>query len=447
MHNTTRSLTNSFLNIFSVLLSITMVLITSFLEIEYLSLIFLFYSIYMIWILYYQQKIFSLIYGLYLTISHLGIFFVGVFLDDPLRSYTSTTNTSWFYLLNTEQALQMSIYFITFFFIASVLFKVKGQKIEFQNRDYTINAKKYYYFNVSIVILLLCFSYVLLTGVTGTIDYLGGYTNFRLSILNSSTYPWFIFCLSISLSMYTLFYEKEYKSRYIGLIFIIGITTLMLYTGNRGEVLYPFASSISILIIRKKVRLKGLLILFPLILLLIQFVKIFRNNHFAFFFEAPIVEMGYTIRPFIFTLSWFNNYGENHSFGMSYFAPIINMLSNFIPGLGSIDYELVPYGFRHRLPTMGYSVISEGYYNFAYLGLLLIPILIAWIIKVINESIYMDNNYYVISGILIALYSLLINNIRNAFSFIPGQFLMIVLLFVLIESLWRILKKKRSGLN
>src|SRR5699024_7504651 len=150
----------------------------------------------------------------------------------------------------------------------------------------------------------------------------------------------------------------------------------------------------------------------------------------------PFITTGYTLRPFIYSMEWIEG-GEEHVYGASYVVPIQRGLSNFIPFMEPISYDGKSYSFRDRLPTMGYSVISEAYYNLNLLGVLLIMTIIPFLLGYIGDRA----KSFITLSIITGMNAILINNIRNAFSFVPGQIVMLLFIFLIASIINKLLKR------
>lgn len=378
-------------------------------------------------IIYVNKSGFAFVYLIYLSLAHFGIYFVTLFVNDPFIEYQG--EFEWYYR-DFKNLLILVILSLTIFSYTSVLisFRLKNNKnklIEY------VNKGNKYFFNIGIIFIILFTINFLMYIATGQIKLFGNYSEFHEGMSELPFYSYAITFLSIGIAFT---FSNVSKNNIKLLLLILSIPTiLLLLTGNRGEIMYPLFASVGVLIIRnfkfKKVFVLIIAFVFFVLIPIVKEVRVLNTkniNDIQINWFSSFIELGYTLRPFGYTKLWINH-GESLAYGMSYVAPFQRMLANMLPSIDKIDYEMELYGFRYRLPGMGYSVISESYYNFGSVGIIIVMSIIAFLCYKMAAT----NNFERLS-LFTAIVSILLNNIRNAFSFVPGQIIIVIFIYLMI---------------
>jgi len=392
-----------------------------------------------IYLLYKKRKGFLLVYLVYLFLTNFGVFITNVFMADPLVEYHG--DLSW-YKINTSNLFSIATFAILIFTISSNLISVFSKdnfniKFDIQRKGNDL----FYYTGILFIIgFTIQFLFYILTGRLSINTY-GDYVN-SIQELPMYTYGIFFFSIGIAFAFSNV---KKANIKYL-VIILTPQVLLFLITGNRGEVFYPVLSALGVLIVRNyKIKWWMIITIVFTLFFVIPFIKVFRNMDSSTIEKIDInwfsslVEIGYTLRPLGYVTRWIDG-GESMAYGKSYLAPIQNIFSNFIPGLQPVNYEMVGFGFRYRLPGMGFNVIAEAYYNGALVGVflvILILVLLLW--KFTNfksfEMLSMGT----------AIVSVLINNIRNAFSFVPAYIIIIMIIVVILLIVDSYIKKEMKA--
>lgn len=388
--------------------------------------------------LYKKKEGFILAYLIYLFLTNFGVYITNVFIENPLVEYHGdfswyTKNFDLVFIIANVAILTFSIFSI----LISNIFQFNySAKLDIKNFG---NSTFYYAGIILIILFTIQFLYYIFSGKINV----NTYQDYVSSIQEIKYYSFGVSMFSIGIAFSFANCSKE-NFKYIVSILALPIL-LFLITGNRGEVFYPLLSAVGVLIVRNfKIKKWMYFLSFLTFFLLFPLIKLTRNlsasniQDLDIKWYSSLVEIGYTLRPLGYTVDWIQN-GERLAYGESYFAPFQRMLSNIIPGMEKIDYMLVGYGFRYRLPGMGYSVVAEGYYNWGLIGVIFIMIIVCLVCVILNNM-----NSFTGLSFGTAILSILINNIRNAFSFVP-QFIIIVgfltVCLVLIHTFRNKLKK------
>lgn len=376
----------------------------------------------------------SIIYLLYLSLSHLGVPVSLLFDSEALLKFRKYA-PGWLWIDNHMATYSIALsglgiisFSLTSFFISNLRKKDIKEKLKI---DYK-GPKEIY--TMGFVLLIISTFYLIGKVVNGELQIAGTYSDFRDSILNLKGYPWVLFLLATGLSFISASGDKKAIKQ--GFILFLIPSFLLVIGGNRGEVLYPLAGAVGILFLRKfKVNFKILVLSVLVFFILIPSVFQLRQQNIGDInikenltinITDPFVEIGHALRPLIHTTNWIEN-GESFGHGASYLLPIQRMIG-IIPFLEKpqLDSSNKHY-LKERLPTQGYSVLAEAYYNFGKIGILMIPALISLVLFILGDKL---NNYWSLA-IAGAISAVLVNNVRNTFIFVPGQILMIVILLLI----------------
>jgi len=380
-----------------------------------------------------------MVYLAYLTLSCAGIPIVELFTDGPLKALP--LNTEWYYLKSKDKAILISYIFITIYSLLSVLFTSFIKK----DNQNIYNLKEVYskkYFILGMVLSISFFVFLIFQFVTGNLPLFSTYQYYFSMLSNIKYYPTFIFLYAVA--VVCIFASSTTKQLKLGVVIILLPGILLLLTGNRGELLYPVLAGVGVLIIRGvKLNYRLVLILSMIFFILIPLIKEVRNlenineiNDLGISLADPFLTIGYTLRPIVFTVDWIDH-GEDFIYGESFYVPVQRGIANNIPKMKPIDYYGKPYNYRERLPTMGYSIIAETYHNFGILGSFLVaPVIV--LLLLLGEAVPTPLRLVISGGIA----AILINNIRNAFSFVPGQIVMLLLLLIIYNLLWNLFNSK-----
>ena len=382
-----------------------------------------------IFILYKNKNGFLMIYLFYLYLTNYGIYLTNCFIENPFLEYHG--DLTWYYK-NFKSLLEIVSFGLLLFSLLSIImiiFNIKFQKKHYKKLNINNSGDATYFYTGIFFIILFTFQflYYILTGKLSINTY-GDYVD-SIQKLPMYTYGVFIFSVGIAFAFSNV---KKTNLKYL-IMLITPQCVLFLATGNRGEVFYPILTALGVLIIRG-IKLKwGTVILFIFTLFfLIPLIKINRQVQSFSFNEininwfSSLVEIGYTLRPFGYVYDWIRN-GETLSLGYSYLAPIQNIFSKFIPGLSPVDYKIEGFGFRYRLEGMGFNVMAEAYYNGAIVGMIIIIMILVFVLTKFSHF-----GRFTTLSIGAAVTSVLINNIRNAFSFVPGYILIILLISIIL---------------
>lgn len=389
----------------------------------------------------------SLAFLLYLIFTQFGTCFVIYAI--PLTSLYSRGyyNTDWVRADSYPRAVQLGIMAVIVFVLIVVR---KGNCLakrniiqRCQNIEKPSNTN---YRPIALVGLImvggiaLFLSYLL---AIGSINISGSYSDFlNYSQSNVSIWSTAMCLLPTGFAFaFTMGNRNDLKILYV-LYFFVSI--ILLFTGNKGEVLYALLAAFGIYCykkneINKKVVIIGLLILF----IIIPSVTAYRStsvygmlSKFFVSVSEPFVEMGYQIRLSVFMIDGVTNGFRNYLWGFSYINPIINIVNRLLPFIPRLATPL-QYDFLTTYDTMGFSQVAESYANFGCIGVLVFFMIMGLVLAKFDNISQDDPKQSLYAGWLI----IFINMTRNVFSFVFGQMIVVYIIWIIARILCKIFKK------
>ncbi len=388
---------------------------------------------------------FTGIYLTYLSIAHFGV--IGSLIISP-TSLDNFNSIDWVYhelILNASVISGLGIAIYTISSQSINFFRKKEYDEKHYNsifEMYSNNGIKY----VGILLLLTCNIYLLVSFFAGNLPLNAPYAYYRAAIELLPSYKWFLFAFATSIPFLFSSVKKNEFKWLIPLVLIPSVGLLL--TGNRGEVFFPLAAGIAVLNKKGyKFRLKHLLIGSIIFFLLIPGIRLTRSAQDIrpdsvtnIRITDPFVEIGYTMRPFIETLRWFEA-GEQHSYGKTYLLPFERAFYGLFPFDERPKLTGSPYNLTERTPRQGYSVIAEAYHNFGISGVLLIMAFFGLLFSFTDSRPHSPKYLAIMGGIFAAL----VNNIRNSFIFVPAHIVLVIILGTFISSLLQFILRNRKS--
>ncbi|MED4070080.1 O-antigen polysaccharide polymerase Wzy [Priestia endophytica] len=299
---------------------------------------------------------------------------------------------------------------------------------------------------IFLVIVFLYFAFLL---VSGTISFSMNYSSFRDGVIRNNgmfSYMLVLYATGISYIIST----GNRKQIKIGLFIYCFTAIILLITGNKGEVLYAILACIGVSQYRGlKIKPRLLIFLSTLLFIIIPFITSVRQKgvlnslgQIGFSFTDSFIEMGFQLRVSVYVLEQFSLSTREFIYGFSYYNPIINIIDRFIPFIpfkletpSSFDFKTSP-----AFSGQGFSQVAESYANFGLFGTIFFFLIIGYVVsKIESKSLRPLQLAYFTSIIVI-----LINVTRNSFAFVPGQILLMTLLFFFLNSL---IKKKYQSIK
>ncbi len=383
----------------------------------------------------------TMMFYIYTLLCHNG-FVIAYYFNTDYINFRSTTSMAYVFNDYYQEAILISNIVIILFVWATEIYKSKSilsQQASQFNIKIENNRKIIDFIGISTLIIgVVGLSYFIFSNGL----FLRTYSEVMDITKDIELFNHLVIVSSLGVAFLTAAGTKSgiHKGYFIYLIYMF----LHFSIGNRGEVLYAAIVCFAIYSLRfKTIKFKHVIILGSLVILIIPFVRIFREGNFYSFDLNPIssffdvlAEQGFQISPFTYTVQYINQ-GNQHVFGMTY----VNNFADFILRRFSMHspwMETEEYVIKSIMPYegMGYSMIAELYYNFTILGSILIYGLFAHFMVEFDAKVH-SNDISIIKSILFAMLSVeLINLTRNDASTLP-VYLMYTIIFVLLYLLFR----------
>lgn len=230
---------------------------------------------------------------------------------------------------------------------------------------------------------------------------------------------------------------------------VFGVPAFMV--GLRGEVLFPLVAVLSVLGCKGRLwRFRTLLVGSLVVLTLISLVSRIRALGTASIDRlsvsaspfAAIEEMGYSIRPLVFSIGWHEIGSEPYLDGITYWAPIERQLLSLLgqPVVSaSADYRLMNVEILDRIGPIGGSIIAEAHHNGGLPGVVIVLFLVGLLVGRLFR--HPDAPIRVaVSGVIAVL---LLMHVRNSFAPIPVWAVIGMVLIVMGVALGRVREHHR----
>lgn len=380
------------------------------------------------------------VYFLYMAFANLGAVVASLLVQDPFSAYR-TSSLLWTYSDLLPYAIALAgIGVGVFVFVAIILSSLFGRAVPTSLGLDERGDRGLYMVGM---LLLIGGALYMVSGIAVGILPIGvTYEAFKAATLELSGYAYVLFALTSGLTMVAATGNRRELS--IGILWFLVSGVILLATGNRGEVLYPVAAAVAVVTRRGyRPNLGAVFTFFVTLFFIVPFIRDIRNDPpsavsgamLRLQFTEPIVEIGFQLRTVVATLNWTFG-GEQFANGGTYMLPILRGASRIFPFIETPALQGNQMYIAGRLPTQGYSVIAEAYFNFGLLGILIVPAIIAAILVLLGER-STNSRSLAFAG---AISGILITNVRNSFLFVPGQMILVVVLYLFAMLLNRLMR-------
>ena len=214
--------------------------------------------------------------------------------------------------------------------------------------------------------------------------------------------------------------------------------------GLRGEVLFPLAMSIPILIAQRRMRLQPVIVALSIagILISSSFIRTYRNV--SSFSESisnisildSLAELGGSLRPAYETASWISTGILEFQQGATYYAPFERTFLTLFPIMDSLpareDFRLMNVAIFELTNggSYGFSIAAEAYINFGLIGAFVIGLLVGLVMLRFGRK----TAHEIPSLALIALVYGLYYHVRQSFVGAFGSFVVVLVAGIVITS-------------
>lgn len=206
------------------------------------------------------------------------------------------------------------------------------------------------------------------------------------------------------------------------------IVAIFAFNGNKGEFMYSLLAVLGMSGVKgRKISGRMGAVILLLLFIVIPSITTLRQigiagNLSGVMFNAVegFTEMGMQIRTTVVTLEGLANGKISHLYGMSYIQPIINILTPFS------EHTVATAELSEMYSGWGYNQAAEGYLNFGVWGVVLYFILVGFMIGRAETNIGHSRKLAYLGTIV----CILVNVTRNYFVFVPGQILIVTLIYI-----------------
>lgn len=206
--------------------------------------------------------------------------------------------------------------------------------------------------------------------------------------------------------------------------------------GLRGEVMYPAAAFLVTIARQVKLPWRPRFFIVPIVLLsLISFVREYRIdgsiNENSFNPVFGLMEMGGSLQTVVIAEEWIANGLDKFRYGETIYAPferIVDRITLVPVDASQKDFRLMNVAMTDRNGPYGFSPIAEGFMNMGAAGVAIIMMLLSLFLNFFDArpvSILTDSY---LGGIIFILFTF----IRNAFTHIPGQSLLLAITLTIV---------------
>jgi hypothetical protein len=217
-----------------------------------------------------------------------------------------------------------------------------------------------------------------------------------------------------------------------GLAFVMGL---------RGEVMYPASAFLVTFARQVKLPWKPRYIIVPLLLMsLISFVREYRVDGVirqeSFNPVYGLLEMGGSLQTVVITEEWVAQGLDKFRYGETIYAPFTRMIDKITfakVDAAEKDFRLMNVAMSDRNGPYGFSPIAEGFINMGAAGVAIVMMLLSLFLNFFDSrpvSILTDSY---LGGILFILFTF----IRNAFTHIPGQSLLLAATLTIVYAFFK----------
>ena len=219
----------------------------------------------------------------------------------------------------------------------------------------------------------------------------------------------------------------------IGWFIWLIIAVIFAANGNKGEFMYALLAVVGMKGTEgNKINRRTVLLVAGIIFILIPSITSLRSigiagnlSQFKFDPIEAFTEMGMQLRTSVFMLDDLNS-GEVHLlYGRSYIQPIINILTPFM------KHTQATAEIRKMYAGVGFNQVIESFLNFKMIGVMGFFGIVGYVIGKYEAKASSKEKLAYLGTVV----CILINATRNYFAFVPGQILIVTLIFFVIKRL------------
>lgn len=286
--------------------------------------------------------------------------------------------------------------------------------------DATMKAIAY----ILLLIVLFYFSFYI---SIGEMPLFGTYEMFINSLAYRNPYYPYILIFFFIATIYLASADSYYNS-IIGWFIWLIIVLIFALNGNKGEFLYVLLAVYGLRGIQGvKISSRMIVVFCAIIFVIIPSITTLRSIGIASNLDSlgfdpfgAFTEMGIQIRTSVYTLEELDKGNIFMLGGQSYWQPLYNFVTPFLHHTTATDH------LREMFPGFGYNQIIESYLNFGIVGVVLVYSLFGFLLTKIERQAKNRSSLAFIGSIT----TILINASRNYFSFVPGQIIIVSVIYL-----------------
>ena len=375
---------------------------------------------------------FSLVLMMYFIFTQFGICLFVYAIPISVLEGTGYYESEWINDINFIKAVELGITALIVYALA-VVWK---QNSELGRRKLLsdVNWKALgssdglYYSGLTILIMsLLSLIYCIAAGL---FKFPGNYINFR-NFIDANVFFWGLIVMFTNIGIVFCFASGNRKNKNIFYIIFGFIALIILGTGNKGEILYPLLAVFGIYInknakIDKKIIITGLIILFVIIptITIFRYDGLLKSNSSLFISLAgAFIEMGAQLRLSVFVINDVGFGSMGFLSGYSYITPFINIIDNIFPFISKLSIPQT-YASWENFYKYGFSQVAESYANFGIYGVIIFHLLLGRLVSFFDLT--NDLKKLCLYGAWVTIFIIMT---RNRFSFVPGQMLLVYIIW------------------
>lgn len=293
----------------------------------------------------------------------------------------------------------------------------------------------------AIAMILIVIGFFAFHIVTGGMRLFASYEEFRSgSVATSSIYSYILILFYVG-TLY-LAASGPIGKRKTGWVLWGVMVVIFAMNGNKGEFLYALLAVLGLKGIQgQKITWRMLLLIGVLLFAVIPSITFLRsigiagnlrNGKVDFF--ASFAEMGMQIRTSVYVLEEMDKGSISRIWGMSYIQPIINIL---IP----TSSKVATMEIRRMFPGYGFNQVIESYVNFGYAGVVLFFGSVGSMLAKAEARQRSTLSLAYVGTIT----CILINASRNYFAFVPGQVVIVTIIYLVIGKVRINIRSKFTG--
>lgn len=367
---------------------------------------------------------------MYTTVTQLGLIVCYVFLGrESLSNYHDYTLRFLWSPHICRVVLWAVLAILTFEFskqLARKKYRLKDQ-VEYERLS-SVSGKRLKVFSTFMLLaVLMYFIYNILTGGMSLFSTYEQFRNSRVSSTSVYSYALIVFYVG------TIYLASAGTVRECWFGWLVWLLQVMVFAlnGNKGEFMYSLLAVIGMKGLQgRKITVKMLLGVGAMLFIVIPSITSLRKigiaqniDQITFNPVEAFTEMGMQLRVSVRALELMEDGSTSFLLGKSYWQPLINMITPFL------SHSQATAHIRNILGGIGFSQVAESYLNFGIAGIAAFYGIAGY---GLSKAEAKAHDRYAIAYVG-TITCILINATRNYFAFVPGQVVLVTLIYFLVK--------------